>query len=592
MTNLAIIARLGTGDSLSAIPQFRNSKSAMIRPRLSLLVLFLTGCSTSSLLDNSPSATFDRFVDSYFAGNYRERQVADSAQPFPWLQGDADQRRAVGATNALRDLRAIDTVALELEKRIEWLQLEATLKRAIRDTVLREAQRVPGRYLTVGSLYWQVAGDRRPTGREWQTILKTVQDAPKAIDLGKRQLVDPPSLWVGLARNTADRYEAFLRGEFPEQVRAKAPDSLKSELVLHGEKAADAIRIFKGFLNSLNSGTENSWSVGKDHYNWLLSEVHFLPYDADEMIAVGRRAHAETKAALEHLARGVDPKKSWKALVEEMKGRHPEPGTIAEAYRRESDRARELIVSRQLVSIPQPETLLFVPTPPALRETYAWAGYGGIEVRDEVPAGRFFVTDVVPEMTVEEQEQKLRAQNNGWVTVIALHEGYPGHHLQSLYSRNNPSKVRSRLGNTYFGEGWGLYCEAWMACEGFYKNADDSLAWLQMRLWRTARVIIDPSIHTGQMTYQEAVSFFVDEVGLERSAAEAEVNRYTTWPTQAPSYIIGWLELERLREILKKSRGARFSDREFAETILGIGSLPLELLKRAVLARFTPKEAR
>jgi uncharacterized protein (DUF885 family) len=304
------------------------------------------------------------------------------------------------------------------------------------------------------------------------------------------------------------------------------------------------------------------------------------------MIAVGRRAHSETKVALEDLARRVDPEKSWNTLVEEMKGRHPEPGTIAEAYRRESGRARSLLVTQQMVTIPEPETLLFVPTPPALRETYAWAGYGGIEVRDQVPSGRFFVTDVVPEMSEAEREQKLRAQNNGWVTVIALHEGYPGHHLQSLYSRNNPSKVRSRLGSTYFGEGWGLYCEAWMAREGFYKNADDSLAWLQMRLWRTARVIIDPSLHTGQMTYEEAVRFFIDEVGLERSAAEAEVNRYTTWPTQAPSYIIGWLELEQLRTALQKRRGERFSDREFAETILGIGSLPLELLKRVVFARF------
>lgn len=567
-------------------------QSAIIRSFLTFLVLFSTGCSTSALLDNSPSAQFDRFVDSYFAGNYRGRQAADSSHPFPWLEADADLHRAVGATNALWDLRTIDTVALELEKRIEWLQLEATLKRAIRDTVLREAQRVPGRYLTVGSLYWQVAGDRRPSGREWRTILKTIQDAPQAIDMGKRQLVDPPMLWVGLARNTANRYASFLQGEFLEQVRAKAPDSLKADLLLHGEKAADAIRDFSRFLNSLNSGTENPWSVGKDHYNWLLSEVHFLPYDADEMIAVGKRVHAETKAALERLARGVDPKKSWKTLVEEMKERHPEPGAIAGAYRRESDRARELIVSRKLVSIPQPETLLFVPTPPALRETYAWAGYGGIEVRDDVPAGRFFVTDVVPEMSDAERRQKLRAQNNGWVTVIALHEGYPGHHLQSLYSRNNPSKVRSRLGSTYFGEGWGLYCEAWMAREGFYKNADDSLAWLQMRLWRTARVIIDPSIHTGQMSYDEAVRFFIDEVGLERSAAEAEVNRYTTWPTQAPSYIIGWLELENLRNALQSMRQDNYSDREFAETILSIGSLPLELLKRAAQARFGLKETR
>ena len=60
---------------------------------------------------------------------------------------------------------------------------------------------------------------------------------------------------------------------------------------------------------------------------------------------------------------------------------------------------------------------------------------------------------------------------------------------------------------------------------------------------------------TQLLSYEEAVRFFMDEVGLERSAAEAEVNRFTTWPTQAPSYIIGWLELERLKAELQQALG-------------------------------------
>ena len=106
---------------------------------------------------------------------------------------------------------------------------------------------------------------------------------------------------------------------------------------------------------------------------------------------------------------------------------------------------------------------------------------------------------------------------------------------------------------------------------------------LQMRLWRTARVIIDPSLHTGEMTYEQAVQFFVDEVGLERSAAEAEVTRFTTWPTQAPSYIVGWLEIERLERDVRAALGPRFSEKDFVEKVLQAGPLPLALLRRAVL---------
>ncbi|MEP0821884.1 MAG: DUF885 domain-containing protein [Ignavibacterium sp.] len=556
-----------------------------IAPAL-FLALLAHACTPMATRDDAPANRFDRFVNSYFNGSYRLTVEEDSASPFPRLHRSADSVRVAGAAKALTDLRSIDTSFLDIDRRIDWLLLEASLQRAIRDTVLREHQRVPGRYLTIGGLYWQIAGGREPAPSEWSDMLSTLRKGPSAVNLGIEQLLDPPPLWVRLASATAERYMEFLCGEFADRVTESAPDSLKTPLLDAADRLAWSLNEYIAFLGALPRSSENGWMVGEEHYSWLLKEAHFLPYTAQELIAEGWRVHRETKLALEDLARRVNPAKSWKQLAEEMKDRHPAAGRITEAYRRESDRARALIVSKRMMAIPEPETLLFVPTPPPLRETYAWGGYGGIEVRDSVPQGRFFVTDVVPGMSPAEIEQKLRAQNDGWITVIALHEGYPGHHLQSLYARRNPSRVRSRFGSSYFGEGWALYCEAWMAREGFYENADDSLAWLQMRLWRTARVIIDPSLHTGAMSYDDAVRFFIDEVGLERSAAEAEVNRYTTWPTQAPSYIVGWLEIERLRERLKNALGANFSDRAFAEALLTTGSLPPALLSRIVLSRF------
>lgn len=546
----------------------------------------LAGCSALPFFSKSPSDRFALFVDDYFSGTFSGRQGESAAQPFPGLIEQADSLRSEGAARALRELRSIDTAGFSTDNRIDWLQLEATLKREIRDGSLQRIRKNPGQYLTVGGIYWQMADERVPTAKEWSEILKTLENAPIALELGRKQLQQPPPLWILLAVNTAARYEEFLHRFFAQRAATHAPDSLKQRLLQVGKRSVKALADFRVFLrDTLRPGPENSWMVGKKYYDWLLKEVHLLPYTAEEMIEEGKRVHADTKEKLKAIARRVDPTRTWQELVDDMKTRHPEAYKITAAYKKESDRVRELIVSKNLIAIPEPETLLFVPTPPALRETYAWGGYGGITVRDSVPAGRFFVTDIVPEMKPGQVQEKLRAQNDGWVTVIALHEGYPGHHLQSLYTRRNPDKVRSRLGSTYYGEGWALFCEAWMAQAGFYQNADDSLAWLQMRLWRTARVIIDPSLHIGTMTYDQAVQFFVDEVGLERSAAEAEVNRYTTWPTQAPSYIIGWIEIEKLKRELELTMGARFREKDFVETVLSVGSLPLDLLKRAVRSR-------
>jgi uncharacterized protein (DUF885 family) len=561
--------------------------------RLFAGALLLAGCSRAPASPAatpavSDSAAFEQWIDGYLgASRGGGGGAADPNRAFlEGLSSDAPSRASARAAEQLAALRRIDTTRLASAQRVDWLLAESSLKRVIQDAQLRTPQRVPGRYLTLGDLFWRVAGDRPPTARDWADVRQMLERAPLAMDLGRRQLVAPPPLWSRLAIATARSYAAFLRGEYPARAGA-APDSVRDTLLALGVRAAAALDAYAAFLqDTLRQGPENSWAAGRPYYDWVLREVNFLPMDAAGMIAAGREIHAATKLALDSLARQLRPGATWRQLVSEMQARHPEPGRITDAYRRHSDRALALLRREGLITIPPRESLTFVPTPPQLRETYAWGGYGGIQLRDSVMVGRFFVTDVVPSMTPAQVAEKLRTQNDGWIPVIALHEGYPGHHLQSVYARLNPRRLRRGGGNTYYGEGWALYAEHWMARAGLFDTPDSRLGQLQMRLWRTARVIIDPSLHTGAMTYEDAVRFFMDEVGLERSAAEAEVNRFTTWPTQAPSYIIGWLEIERLERDLRAALGERFNHRQFVERVLEAGPLPPLLLRRVVLESY------
>lgn len=561
-----------------------------VRPVLAALVL-LAGCSQSPAPARAPSpaavtdsARFEQFIAAYL--DPPRRQQEERADAFlDGYDAGADERAAARAATQLEALRRIDTVPLSVPQRVDWLMLESWLKRTVYDTVLHAAERSPGNYLTLGDLYWRVAGDRAPSATEWAGIRRDLERAPHVMAVGRRQLSAPPPLWVRLAVQTARSYSGFLAGEYTRRVDSLAPDSLRAGLRVAGEQARAALEAYAAFLqDTLRSGEDGSWSSGAAYYDWVLRDANFLPFTAASMIEEGRRIHAVTKTALDSLARTMRPGTPWRTLVEEMQTRHPEPGRITDAYRMHSRRVQAMLISGNLITLPPCEELTFVPTPPQLRETYAWGGYGGITMRGTTMTGRFFVTDVVPSMTPRQVQEKLRTQNNGWVSVIALHEGYPGHHLQQVYTRLNPRPLRRRGGNTYYGEGWALYAEHWMARAGLFEgNPDGRLGQLQMRLWRAARVIIDPSLHTGRMSYEDAVRFFVDEVGLERSAAEAEVNRFTTWPTQAPSYIVGWLEIERLKTDIQQRLGARFSEKDFVEKVLQAGPLPLALLRRAVM---------
>lgn len=531
----------------------------------------------------SDSARLERFIDTYLSTPRRRRGGAED--PLASLRASAEREAAARATAQLATLRAIDTTRLSVPQRIDWLLLQSTLERTVYDTVLHAAQRTPGRYLTLGSLYFRTMGERAPTTADWIAVRNDLRRAPGAMALGRAQLVAPPPLWIRLAVNTADSYARFLRGDFPARVRQVAPDSLRPSLLAATDSAARALDAYTAFLrDTLRAGPDASWAAGRTYYDWVLRNVDFLPYGADSMIAEGRSIHAATKLALDSIAHMIRPGTPWRTLAAEMRERHPAPGHIQAAYETASHHVQAFLIHDDLVALPPCQELVFVPTPPELRETYAWGGYGGImhDSATGVNTGRFFVTDVVPGMTPAQVAEKLRVQNDGWIEVIALHEGYPGHHLQFAYAMRNPRRLRREMDNTYSTEGWALYSEHWMARRGYYRNNDARLAQLQMRLWRTARVIIDPSIHTGAMTYDQAVDFFVNEVGLERGAAEAEVNRFTTWPTQAPSYIVGWLEIERMERELKAELGPKFDEKTFIEHLLDQGALPLALLRRAV----------
>ncbi len=564
----------------------------MVRPRgprwgvaAATALLVVAACARPTAPPLSPAARdaarFEEFVARYASGALRDDDN-DPAPPSAGVTAAADRRALRHAGEILSSLEQFDTTHLNVQQRIDWLMIRAAERGVVADTVLRKAERDPGRYVTLGSIYWQVVGERAPTPEDWNSALATLEDAPRALAVGRERLADPPDVWVRLALGTAQRFEAFLDGEFLARASG-APDSLRRRLVAAANASRDAIRGYAAFLrDTLRVAPPGSWATGADYYDWLLREVHYLPYTAESMIAEGRRIHEATKRALDSLAAQHGSGRPWLGMVSDMQTRHPEAGRIVEAYRTASHRVQAFLIRDDLIRLPPCQELLFVPTPPAQRETYAWGGYGGLREQDGVLLGRFFVTDVVPEMSPAEASDKLRAQNYGWVSVIALHEGYPGHHLQRVYARLSPRPLRRRMSNTYFGEGWALYAEHWMRRVGLFTTPDQRLAQLQMRLWRTARVIVDPSLHTGRMTYEQAVRFMMDEVGLTRSAAEAEVNRYTTWPTQAPSYIIGWLEIEKLKAELQGELGQQFSEKRFHEVLLEQGSLPLALMRRAV----------
>jgi uncharacterized protein (DUF885 family) len=123
--------------------------------------------------------------------------------------------------------------------------------------------------------------------------------------------------------------------------------------------------------------------------------------------------------------------------------------------------------------------------------------------------------------------------------------------------------------------------------QGFFRTPEQELCQRDMRLFRAARIVVDTSLHLGEMTVEEAVEHMSTKASLSPETARAEVLRYCAWPTQAASYLTGALEIARMRDRwLTEGRGGL---RDFHDAAAGSGRLPVSLVERTLFDDTEPK---
>ena len=162
-----------------------------------------------------------------------------------------------------------------------------------------------------------------------------------------------------------------------------------------------------------------------------------------------------------------------------------------------------------------------------------------------------------------------------------FHECVPGHHLQLAGALDRDlHPVLGELEVTSFGEGWGLYAERLADEIGLYSGPLQRLGMLTLDSLRAARLTVDTGLHAVGWSRDQAIDFLVDSTPLTRTDAESEVDRYVADPGQATSYMVGRIELNRLRTTAQARLGDRFDIAEFHDVVLGSGMTPLDRAPR------------
>lgn len=168
--------------------------------------------------------------------------------------------------------------------------------------------------------------------------------------------------------------------------------------------------------------------------------------------------------------------------------------------------------------------------------------------------------------------------------ALTLHEAVPGHHLQVALANEQtdlPSYRRSFY-TSAFGEGWGLYSEYLGLEVGFYQDPYSNFGRLTYEMWRAARLVVDTGMHTMGWSRQQAIDFMASNSALSLHNVTTEIDRYISWPAQALSYKLGEITIKRLRKQAEQALGNAFDVREFHDTLLQNGSLPLPILEQQI----------
>jgi uncharacterized protein (DUF885 family) len=178
--------------------------------------------------------------------------------------------------------------------------------------------------------------------------------------------------------------------------------------------------------------------------------------------------------------------------------------------------------------------------------------------------------------------------------TLAYHEGIPGHHWQISIAQElkGVPQFRKVIPFTAYAEGWALYCE-WLAKQlGWYEGDPfGDLGRLRDELFRAVRLVVDTGIHAKRWTREQAIAYMREKTGMGEKEVRSEIERYIVNPGQACAYKIGMLKIQELRTRAQQELGDKFDQREFHDTLLKNGSLPLEILEEQVNEYIQRKKA-
>jgi uncharacterized protein (DUF885 family) len=423
-----------------------------------------------------------------------------------------------------------------------------------------------------------------------RSLVAREKQMPAVFAAALDNLNNPPRIYTQIAIEQLPGIIDFFRKDVPAAFADATDASLQAEFAKSNATVIAALEGYQRWLNStLLPRSQGDFRIGADTFSQKLQFDEMVDIPLDKLLEIGFADLHKNQAAFSATAKEIDSDKTPRQVLAELQADHPTPDHLLQSFRDTFDSLIAFINDKHIIGIPSQIRPTLEETPPFERApTFASM---------DTP-GPFEKVTVPDKLDPPAKVAGLMASfNRGTIVSTAVHEAYPGHYVQFLWMHEAPTKVRKLLGANSNAEGWAHYCEQMMLDEGYGQPGAGAktkreakllrLGQLEDALLRDARFIVGIQMHTGKMSFDQAVQFFVKEGYQSRETALVETKRGTADPTYL-YYTLGKLEILKLREDLRKKEGAAFSLEKFHDDFMKQGFPPIKIVRQALLGDDSP----
>lgn len=573
-----------------------------------ILCITLAACGgDKQTSENGSTATKDPQFD-----HYKENFVEELWKVYPgWAssQGyhkydsilvvpdDASRAKEIAFAKAnLDSLKNYDLAALSDNNKTDYHMIENQLNSIIWSINEQKSYEWnPSEYNVSGAFAEMLNGNYDSLDVRLRNFYLKMANVPAYYEAAKKNIKNPTAEHTQLAIDQNLGGISVFENDFHTALnKMKFGEHEKQAMEATAKQAVEAIRGYADWLKKLDNKTPRSFRLGKDLYAKKFEFDIQSGYTADQIyekaLAHKKELHQKMFELADRLwpkymktAKPADSLQLIRQVIDKISEKHVAADSFQSAISQQIPVLIDFIKKKDLIYIDPSKPLV------VRKEPDYMAGVAGASISAPGPYDKngntYYNVGSLSGWDKATAESYLREYNYYILQILNIHEAIPGHYTQLVYSNQSPSLIKSLFGNNAMIEGWAVYTERMMLENGYGNNEDEM--WLMYYKWNlrsTCNTILDYSVHTKDMSREEAMHLLMDEAFQQKTEAENKWRRVSVTQVQLCCYFTGYTEIYEFREELKKQMGDKFDLKKFHEKFLSYGSAPVKYIKELMMA--------